>query len=66
MQPRTEDGACVSKGEAARIVAEMHGAYPTKERVARMPPETLDALNIEGVSWELSGRTCPGADNPAR
>jgi len=66
VQAGTEDGACVSAGEATRIFARMRSAYPTMERVARMPAEALDALNVEGVSWELSQRTCPGADNPVR
>jgi glyoxylase-like metal-dependent hydrolase (beta-lactamase superfamily II) len=62
----SEDGPCVSAAEARRILASVALAYPTQERVARMPPEALDALNVEGVAWELTGRTCPGTQNPIR
>jgi hypothetical protein len=31
-----------------------------------MPGEVLDNLNVEGVGFELTGRTCPGRQNPIR
>lgn len=62
----TEGGACVTRAEGQGILRFMHREHPTDGRVARMPSEALDALNVEGVSWELTGRTCPGAKNPIR
>ncbi len=64
--PASPDGACVTKAEAAALLIEMRRAFPTDEGVARMPPDDLDALNIAGVSYELSGKTCPGVENPIR
>jgi len=65
-QPDSEGGPCVAAAEGQRVLAVIRRDYPTDERVARMPPEALDSLNLEGVSWELTGRTCPGAANPIR
>lgn len=62
----SESGACVAQAEAEQVLIDIRGAFPTEEGVARMPPDALDALNIEGVSYELSGRTCPGVENPIR
>ena len=62
----TEGGPCVTAEEGRRILADVRRQYPTHERVARMPAEALDALNLEGVGWELTGHACPGAPNPIR
>ncbi len=66
VDPGSAGGACVTKAEAASLLIEMRRAFPTVEGVARMPPDDLDALNIKGVSYELSGKTCPGVENPVR
>jgi glyoxylase-like metal-dependent hydrolase (beta-lactamase superfamily II) len=62
----SDAGACLGAAESKRILAEVQSAYPTDAVVARMPPEALDALNLEGVSWELTGKSCPGTQNPIR
>jgi glyoxylase-like metal-dependent hydrolase (beta-lactamase superfamily II) len=62
----TAGGTCVTRAEGQRILRFMRREYPTDGRVARMPSEALDALNLEGVNWELTGRTCPGTENPIR
>lgn len=64
--PNSEAGPCVSAAEARQVLAGMRDAFPVEERVARMPTAALDQLNIEGVRFELTGRTCPGAENPVR
>lgn len=64
--PASAGGACVTPAEAAPLLIEMRRSFPTNESVARMPPDNLDALNIEGVNFELSGKTCPGVENPVR
>jgi glyoxylase-like metal-dependent hydrolase (beta-lactamase superfamily II) len=66
IRPESEDGSCVSAPEAQRVLARMRQAYPVVERVARMPSAALDQLNIEGVNFELTGRSCPGTPNPIR
>jgi len=66
VDPGSADGACVAKAEAKGILIEMRRTYPTTDSVARMPPDDLEALNIEGVSYELSGKACPGVENPVR
>lgn len=66
IDPGSASGACVAKAEATPMLIEMRRTFPTVEGVARMPPDALDALNIEGVSYELSGTTCPGVENPVR
>jgi glyoxylase-like metal-dependent hydrolase (beta-lactamase superfamily II) len=62
----TDGGPCVTAPEGQRILAAIRRDHATDERVARMPPDALDGLNLEGVSWELTGRACPGAANPVR
>lgn len=64
IDPGSAGGACVVKAEATPMLIEMRRTFPTVEGVARMPPDNLDALNIEGVSYELSRKTCPGVENP--
>jgi glyoxylase-like metal-dependent hydrolase (beta-lactamase superfamily II) len=65
-RPGSEDGSCVSPAEARRVLTYVRRSYPANDRVALMPGEVLDGLNIEGVGFELTGRTCPGRQNPIR
>lgn len=65
-RPNSPAGGCVSPAEARRVLAHMHRTYPVDQRVARMPVDALDQLNIEGVHFELTGRSCPGMKNPVR
>jgi len=65
-RPNSAAGSCVSPAEARQLLAGMHRAFPVEQRVARMPVAVLDQLNIEGVRFELTGRTCPGANDPVR
>jgi len=65
-RPNSEAGLCVSPAEARQVLAAMRAAFPVEERVARMPAAALDQLNIEGVRFELTGRTCPGVEDPVR
>ena len=62
----SDAAACISAEEGERILATMRREHPTVARVARMPEGVLDALNLEGVDWELTGKTCPGTANPVR
>ena len=62
----SDAGACVSAEEGERVLVTMRREHPTDAPVARLPEGVLDALNLEGVNWELTGKTCPGTANPVR
>jgi glyoxylase-like metal-dependent hydrolase (beta-lactamase superfamily II) len=59
-------GACITVSEATELLAEMRRAWPADTVVAKMPPETLDQLNIEGVGQEVGAASCEGRANPVR
>jgi hypothetical protein len=48
------------------LLARLSGEWPTDGIVAKMPPEVLDQLNVEGVGHELGPAACEGRQNPVR
>jgi glyoxylase-like metal-dependent hydrolase (beta-lactamase superfamily II) len=64
--PASDSGACITKREAEVLLATMRREWPAKGMVAKMPPDALDQLNIEGVGHELGAAPCEGRTNPIR
>lgn len=59
-------GACITASEATALLSQMRRAWPADAVVAKMPPDTLDQLNIEGVGHEMGAAACEGRANPVR
>jgi glyoxylase-like metal-dependent hydrolase (beta-lactamase superfamily II) len=66
VQPTSPGQRCLSAEEAARVLGAVRAAFPVEQRVARMPAEALDQLNLAGVAAELGSGVCPGPPNPIR
>jgi glyoxylase-like metal-dependent hydrolase (beta-lactamase superfamily II) len=64
--PASDGGACITKREAEVLLATIRREWPAKGVVAKMPPDALDQLNIEGVGHELGAAACEGRRNPIR
>jgi hypothetical protein len=59
-------GACITASEATALLARMRQTWPTDGVVAKMPPDALDQLNIEGAGHEIGAASCEGRTNPVR
>jgi glyoxylase-like metal-dependent hydrolase (beta-lactamase superfamily II) len=64
--PTSRGSSCITKAEADELLATIRKEWPAEGVVAKMPPDALDQLNIEGVGHEVGAASCEGRTNPVR